>query len=169
MNRKTCNLREHFLSLLYFICFVSHFRQSFWFRNMYYDIHHYIILYFHFYNLVTSKPGQPAKYCFKDITIDQPRSQGLFPLPTSSQTFTWLKKVKSRGKLLHNLFVNLFKTAWKKKHLIFTRPLGSILGFSMFQVSNRLKCHFFTYFVLPNGSRICVKPINCDIRFSKFL
>ena len=42
MNRKTCNLRKRFY--LYFICFVRHFRPSFWFRNMYYDIHYHVIL-----------------------------------------------------------------------------------------------------------------------------
>ena len=78
MNRKTCNLRKPPF-FLYFICFVRHFRHfSVWFRNMYYDIHHYIILLFHFYKLVTSKPeegwsGQP-KYCFKYITLCQPCS-----------------------------------------------------------------------------------------------
>ena len=64
--------------VIHLFCFVRHFRHSFWFRNMYYDVHHYIILQFYFYKLATSKPeegwsGQP-KYCFKYITLCQPCS-----------------------------------------------------------------------------------------------
>ena len=69
----------YLLSFLFVLSYVCHFRHSYKLRNMYCETIHDIILLFHFYNLVTSKPeegwyGQP-KYCLlKYNVVNQPCS-----------------------------------------------------------------------------------------------